>query len=62
MFIGKSNWPNDPMFKGMMSDLFIWDTALTQSQLTNVRLGKALPAAAQPLVAMFRTWCDGNRW
>ena len=41
LYVGKSHWSIDPMFTGMMSDLYVWDAALV-SELEQVRLGLAV--------------------
>ena len=60
LFIGKSNWSNDPMFKGTMSDLFIWNSALNKPTITAVHSKHALPASLRPVISMFRTWCQDD--
>lgn len=40
LFIGKSNWAPDPLFKGKMSDIYIDDKALTAEQIKDVMEGK----------------------
>ena len=57
MYIGKSRNPVDVLFTGQMRDLFIWDVALSASDISAVRLGSRLPASPQPLVSMMRSWC-----
>ena len=60
LYIGKSNWHNNPMFKGTMSDLFIWNTNLNDPAIADVRRKHALPASPRPVISMFRTWCQDD--
>ena len=57
LYVGKSHWPDDPMFTGSMRGLLVWDIALTTAELDAVRLGGGLPTSTAPLVSMMRTWC-----
>ena len=58
MYIGRSNWPNDANFKGMMRDFFFWERVLTEDELYAVRTGAGFtPHFATPLLHLFRSWC-----
>ena len=60
LYVGKSHWSIDPMFTGMMSDLYVWDAALSESELEQVRLGRGLPSERAPLISAMRTWCGAH--
>ena len=53
LYIGRSHWdelPNGGRFEGEMRDLFAFNVALTESQLTALRLTREFPPSVQPAV------------
>jgi autotransporter-associated beta strand protein len=45
-YIGKSQWPNDPLFDGLIDDLVIMDSALPDAQIARLMTGIDSPFVA----------------
>ena len=54
------NTPFGDRFKGEISDVFVFDSPLTQAQLADLMNGVGLPQGAEPAVAELRSWCPSR--
>ena len=55
-FIGKSMYDNIELH-GELSDVFVFNSALTQTEITDLMNGVGLPQGEEPAVAELRSWC-----
>ncbi|NBP36731.1 MAG: LamG domain-containing protein, partial [Betaproteobacteria bacterium] len=58
-YLGKSNWPNDPLFRGSMRDIRIWDVARTAAQIQLGMTQGSITGAQTGLVACYPTGLTG---
>ncbi|MEG4484244.1 LamG-like jellyroll fold domain-containing protein [Microcoleus sp. D2_18a_B4] len=49
-FIGKNNWPNDPLFKGEMDYVRVWQKALTQQEIRDCFQGRQITTSIDSLI------------
>ncbi|NCV32724.1 MAG: LamG domain-containing protein, partial [Betaproteobacteria bacterium] len=59
-YLGKSNWANDPLFRGSMRDIRIWDTARTAAQIQLGMTVGSITGAQTGLVACYPTGLNGD--
>ena len=47
LFIGRSNWAPDPLFKGSMDDVFLATRKLSAKEIKSVYAGVVVPEVAE---------------
>jgi len=56
-FVGKSNWDSDPTFHGMISDLYIFDYALSPGDIYRCSISRSPPAGRRPpILSLGQEW------
>jgi len=58
-YVGKSNWDSDPRFHGMISDLYIFDYALSPADIYKCSISRWTPSGCRPaIVTIGDSWIE----